>query len=139
MAITDLLFSKETLLGVGGALSVALNGWMAFSRYWISSKASNANDKQQVNMLEWQSKALVEANNKIDQLRDEIEERDETIRQYWKTISETQARLQIIESSQKHLEQQNESLKEQVKELTISNMNMVRELTSLRSSLEVPR
>lgn len=138
MAITDFI-TKDVLIGFGGALSVGLNGWMAFSRYWVSSKASNANDKQQVNMLEWQSKALVEANTKIDQLRDEIEERDETIRQYWKTISETQARLQIIESSQKHLEMQNESLKEQVKDLTISNMNLVKEITELRTSLRVTR
>ncbi|YCI31070.1 hypothetical protein M1E08_09685 [Erwinia sp. PK3-005] len=138
MAITDFI-TKDVLIGFGGALSVGLNGWMAFSRYWVSSKASNANDKQQVNMLEWQSKALVEANAKIDQLRDEIEERDETIRQYWKTISETQARLQIIESSQKHLEMQNESLKEQVKDLTISNMNLVKEITELRTSLRVTR
>ncbi|MDU6413457.1 hypothetical protein [Mixta calida] len=138
MAITDFI-TKDVLIGFGGALSVGLNGWMAFSRYWVSSKASNANDKQQVNMLEWQSKALVEANTKIDQLRDEIEERDETIRQYWKTISETQARLQIIESSQKHLEMQNDSLKEQVKDLTISNMNLVKEITELRTSLRVTR
>lgn len=138
MAITDFI-TKDVLIGFGGALSVGLNGWMAFGRYWVSSKASNANDKQQVNMLEWQSKALVEANTKIDQLRDEIEERDETIRQYWKTISETQARLQIIESSQKHLEMQNESLKGQVKELTISNMNLVKEITELRTSLRVTR
>ncbi|MBS0967710.1 hypothetical protein CYR40_05615 [Chimaeribacter arupi] len=139
MSITELIFTKETLLSVGGALSVGLNGWMAFSRYWISNRARNANDSQQVNMLEWQSKALLEANTKIDQLRDEIEERDETIRQYWKTISETQARLQIIESSQKHLEMQNDSLKEQVRELTISNMNLVKEITDLRTSLGVQR
>ncbi|WP_312465730.1 hypothetical protein [Atlantibacter hermannii] len=139
MAITDLLFSKETLLGVGGALSVGLNGWMAFSRYWISSKASNANDKQQVNMLQFLSDQLREAKIENGSLRNEIEERDETIRQYWKTISETDARLRIIENSQKLLEEQNEGLRQQVRELTTSNMNLVKEITELRSSLRVPR
>ncbi len=28
--------TKETLLGLGGALSVGLNGWMAFGRYWVT-------------------------------------------------------------------------------------------------------
>ena len=139
MAITDLLFSKETLLGVGGALSVGLNGWMAFSRYWISSKAINANDKQQVNMLQFLSDQLREAKIENGSLRDEIEERDETIRQYWKTISETDARLKIIESSQMFLEKQNEALRQQVSELTTSNMNLVKEITQLRTSLRVPR
>lgn len=139
MAITELLFSKETLLGVGGALSVGLNGWMAFSRYWISSKASNANDKQQVNMLQFLSDQLREAKIENGSLRDEIEERDETIRQYWKTISETDARLKIIESSQMFLEKQNEALRQQVSELTTSNMNLVKEITQLRTSLRVPR
>lgn len=138
MAITDLLFSKETLIG-GGALSVGLNGWMAFSRYWISSKASNANDKQQVNMLQFLSDQLREAKIENGSLRDEIEERDETIRQYWKTISETDARLKIIESSQMFLEKQNEALRQQVSELTTSNMNLVKEITQLRTSLRVPR
>jgi chromosome segregation ATPase len=139
MAITELLFSKETLLGVGGALSVGLNGWMAFSRYWISSKAINANDKQQVNMLQFLSDQLREAKIENGSLRDEIEERDETIRQYWKTISETDARLKIIESSQMFLEKQNEALRQQVGELTTSNMNLVKEITQLRTSLRVPR
>ena len=139
MAIPELLFSKETLIGVGGALSVGLNGWMAFSRYWISSKASNANDKQQVNMLQFLSDQLREAKIENGSLRDEIEERDETIRQYWKTISETDARLKIIESSQMFLEKQNEGLRQQVKELTTSNMNLVKEITELRTSLRVPR
>lgn len=139
MAITDLLFSKETLIGVGGALSVGLNGWMAFSRYWISSKASNANDKQQVNMLQFLSDQLREAKIENGSLRDEIEERDETIRQYWKTISETDARLKIIESSQMFLEKQNEGLRQQVSELATSNMNLVKEITQLRTSLRVPR
>lgn len=139
MAITELLFSKETLLGVGGALSVGLNGWMAFSRYWISSKAINANDKQQVNMLQFLSDQLREAKIENGSLRDEIEERDETIRQYWKTISETDARLKIIENSQLFLEKQNEGLRQQVSELTTSNMNLVKEITQLRTSLRVPR
>lgn len=139
MAITELLFSKETLLGVGGALSVGLNGWMAFSRYWISGKAINANDKQQVNMLQFLSDQLREAKIENGSLRDEIEERDETIRQYWKTISETDARLKIIESSQMFLEKQNEDLRQQVSELTTSNMNLVKEITQLRTSLRVPR
>ncbi|MGC0983499.1 hypothetical protein WKH15_03020 [Pantoea agglomerans] len=139
MAITELLFSKETLIGVGGALSVGLNGWMAFSRYWISSKAINANDKQQVNMLQFLSDQLREAKIENGSLRDEIEERDETIRQYWKTISETDARLKIIESSQMFLEKQNEALRQQVSELTTSNMNLVKEITQLRTSLRVPR
>lgn len=134
MAMTDFI-TKDVFIGLGGALSVGLNGWLAFSRYWVSSKASNANDKQQVNMLEWQSKALSDANNQLDQLRDDLKERDETIRQYWKTISETQAMLQIIESSQKHQELQNNSLKEQIKELTISNMNLVKEMNELRTSM----
>ena len=134
MAMTDFI-TKEVFIGFGGALSVGLNGWLAFSRYWISSKASNANDKHQVNMLEWQNKALIDANLKIDQLREDVKDRDEIIRQYWKTISETQARLQILENSQKYQDQQNGSLKDQVKELTISNMNLVKEINEVRLAM----
>ncbi|WP_034912988.1 hypothetical protein [Erwinia sp. 9145] len=132
-------FTKETLLGLGGALSVGLNGWMAFGRYWVSNKARNANDIQQIDMLERQEQYIERLEKTNTELRSDNAAKDETIRQYWKTIADTQARLQIIESSQKHLEEQNEALKHQVSELTSSNMNLVSQIAQLRTSLEVTR
>lgn len=43
--------TQDMLLGLGGFISIALNGWMAFNRYWIANQARNANDTQQVDML----------------------------------------------------------------------------------------
>lgn len=131
--------TKETLLGLGGALSVGVNGWMAFSRYWVSNRAKNANDSAQVNMLEWQNKEKVELKEENQKLRVRLDEKDERLQQYWKTIVDTQAQLQIIESSMKVLEEQNQLLTEQVKELTTSNINLIREVTELRDELRVPR
>ncbi|WP_342753758.1 hypothetical protein AAGQ96_12890 [Pantoea sp. MBD-2R] len=132
-------FSKEILLGLGGALSVGINGWLAFSRYWISNKARNANDNQQIDMLDKQEKYIERLEKTNNELRADNAAKDETIRQYWKTIADTQARLQIIESSQKHLEEQNESLKNQVKELTTSNMNLVSQIAEMRNEMRVSR
>lgn len=132
-------FSKEILLGLGGALSVGINGWLAFSRYWISNRAKNANDNQQIDMLDKQEKYIDRLEKTISELRADNAAKDETIRQYWKTIADTQARLQIIESSQKHLEEQNESLKAQVRELTTSNMNLVSQIAEMRNELRVSR
>ncbi|KAA5932337.1 MULTISPECIES: hypothetical protein [unclassified Pantoea] len=133
------LFSKEILLGLGGALSVGINGWLAFSRYWISNRAKNANDNQQIDMLDKQEKYIERLEKTNSELRADNAAKDETIRQYWKTIADTQARLQIIESSQKHLEEQNESLKAQVRELTTSNMNLVSQIAEMRKELRVSR
>jgi chromosome segregation ATPase len=90
-------------------------------------------------MLERQSKTIdsKEAENKA--LREEIKQRDETIRKYWAEISDTRSTLKIIQASQQHLEQQNALLKEQVKELTASNMELLKQMTELRESLRVPR
>lgn len=132
-------FSKEILLGLGGALSVGINGWLAFSRYWISNRARNANDNQQIDMLDKQEKYIERLEKTNSELRADNVAKDETIRQYWKTIADTQARLQIIESSQKHLEEQNESLKSQVRELTTSNMNLVAQIAEMRNELRVSR
>lgn len=132
-------FSKEILLGLGGALSVGINGWLAFSRYWISNRAKNANDNQQIDMLDKQEKYIERLEKTNAELRADNAAKDETIRQYWKTIADTQARLQIIESSQKHLEEQNESLKAQVRELTTSNMNLVSQIAEMRNELRVSR
>lgn len=127
--------TKETLLGLGGALSVGVNGWMAFSRYWISNRAKNANDSAQVNMLEWQNKEKVELKDENQKLRLRLDEKDERLQQHWKTIVDNQAQLQIIESSMKVLKEQNQLLTEQVKELTQSNINLTREVTQLRDEL----
>lgn len=132
-------FSKEILLGLGGALSVGINGWLAFGRYWISNRAKNANDNQQIDMLDKQEKYIERLERTNSELRADNAAKDETIRQYWKTIADTQARLQIIESSQKHLEEQNESLKSQVRELTTSNMNLVAQIAEMRNELRVSR
>lgn len=123
---------KSAAIGLGAAGSIALNGWLAFGRNWTKTRASNANDIQQIDMLERQEKNIERLEKENQRLRDEN-------REYWKTISDTQARLMIIESSQKHLEEQNESLKQQVAELTQSNMNLVTQISKLRTSLEVPR
>ncbi|MGA7507151.1 MAG: hypothetical protein WBW72_02395 [Erwinia billingiae] len=129
--------TKEFFIGAGGSLAAFIAGVMAFGRYWVSSRAQNANDKSQLNMLQWQMDQLKLSKEENKQLRDEIEERDETIRKYWAEISETKTTLQIIQLSQKHLEEQNTLLKEQVKELTTSNMEMVKQLIELRESLRV--
>ncbi|MBD8241346.1 hypothetical protein [Pantoea agglomerans] len=129
--------TKEFFIGAGGSLAASIAGVMAFGRYWVSSRAQNANDKSQINMLQWQMDQLKLSKEENKQLRDEIEERDETIRKYWAEISETKTTLQIIQLSQKHLEEQNTLLKEQVRELTTSNMEMVKQLIELRESLRV--
>lgn len=131
--------NTDFFIGAGSSLATAMAGGMAFMRYWTSSKASNANDKAQVDMLERQSKEIdsKEAENKS--LREEIKQRDETIRKYWAEISDTRSTLKIIQASQQHLEQQNALLKEQVKELTASNMELLKQMTELRESLRVPR
>jgi len=131
MAI-DLESFKTAAVGIGVAAAAVAHGLMSFGRSWFSNRAQNANDRAQIDMLSHQQQ-------RIKDLEEDNEQKDELIRQYWQTITETQARLKIIESSQKHLEQQNESLKEQVQELTASNMNLIKEITNLRTSLEVPR
>lgn len=133
MAITDFI-TKEALIGFGGALSVGLNGWLAFGRYWISNRARNANDNQQIDMLERQEKYIVRLEKTNEELRADNAAKDETIRQYWKTIADTQATLQIIESSQERLEKENANLKQEVKELTTSNMNLMKSMNEMRES-----
>lgn len=123
---------KTAAVGAGVAAAAIAHGLMSFGRNWFSNRAQNANDRAQVDMLTHQAQ-------RIKDLEEDNEQKDELIRQYWQTISETQARLQIIESSQKHLEEQNESLKEQVKELNTTNTNLISEIVNLRASLGVPR
>ncbi len=129
------LFSKETLSGLGSAIAVCITGFMAFSRYWVNNRANNANDNQHIDMLERQEKYIERLERTNESLRVDNAAKDETIRQHWKALTETQARLQIIETSQKHLEAQNESLKQQVSELTVSNKELISEITKLRASL----
>lgn len=133
MAITDFI-TKEALIGFGGAVSVGLNGWLAFSRYWVSNRARNANDNQQIDMLERQEKYIARLEKTNEELRADNTAKDETIRQYWKTIAETQATLQIIESSQERLERENGLLKQEVKDLTTSNMNLMKSMNEMRES-----
>lgn len=132
-------FSNGFFIGAGSSIATAVAGGMAFLRYWISNRAKNANDTAQVNMLQWQMDELKNTKAENKELRDEIEQRDETIRKYWAEISDTRSTLKIIQLSQKHLEDQNALLKEQVKELTQSNMELVKQITELRESLRVPR
>lgn len=129
--------TKEFFIGAGGSLAASVAGVMAFMRYWTSGRAKNANDISQINMLQWQMDELKRAKDENKELRDEIEERDETIRKYLAEISETKTTLQIIQNSQRHLEEQNTLLKEQVRELTTSNFELVRQITDLRESLRV--
>jgi len=146
MSSLDFIFNKETLATFGLTASVGLNGWMAFSRYWISNKAKNANDSAQVDMLQWQSNEKKELKEENQKLRSEIDQKDEVIREQWKTLVDTQAELKIIKSSLNTLHEQYEAQgeqlqkqNEQIKELTTSNMNLIREVTDLRSDLRVPR
>lgn len=127
---------KEALIGAASTLAAGVSGWVAFGRYWIASRARNANDIQQIDMLERQEQYISRLEQTNQQLREEITVKDGTIREYWRTITDTQARLQIIENSQKFLERQNEALKKQVTELTIANNEMARELKKLRSHFE---
>lgn len=116
----DIETLKAAAVGLVGAGSVALNGWLAFGRYWVRTRANNANDNQQIDMLERQGKYIerLEANNQT--LRDENQE-------CWMTILELKGQLQTIQSSLENMKQQNEDLKEQVSELRISCMNLSRE------------
>ncbi|WP_213993844.1 hypothetical protein [Sodalis sp. dw_96] len=126
-------------VGFGSAVATGAAGLLAFGRQLSSNKALSANDKQQVNMLEWQEKVRESMQTEINALKVDIEEREQTIREYWKTITETQARLQIIESSQDYLKKQNEALSKQVATLTESNQHLAAEVTKLRSALEISR
>ena len=111
-------------VGFGSAVATGVTGILAFGRMLNSNRAENANDTQRINMLEWQSKRLDEQRTEIDELRSDNEKKDETIREYWKTITDLQARLQIIETSQEYLKHQNEELSNQVKLLTESNQRL---------------
>lgn len=135
----DLEITKEFFIGAGSSLAACAAGLVAFSRYWISGKASNANDRSQINMLSFLTEQIKIFKEENKELRDEIEQRDETIRKYWAEISETKTSLRLITESQKHLERQNALLEAQVKELTASNMEMLKQLTELRESLRVTR
>jgi len=116
----DIETLKAAAVGLVGAGSVALNGWLAFGRYWVRTRASNANDNQQIDMLERQSNYIerLEANNQT--LRDENQK-------CWVTIAELKGRLQGIEMSLESMKQQNDELKRQVTELTKACMNLSRE------------
>lgn len=138
--------TKETLLGLGGALAVGVNGWLAFSRYWISSRAKNANDMAQVNMLSERGAERKELKDENEKLRNKLEEKDKLIKEQFRTLVDTQAELKIIKSSLSTLHEQYEAQgkqlleqNEQIKELTKSNINLVREVTELRSELRLPR
>ncbi|WP_313684210.1 hypothetical protein [Pantoea sp.] len=135
----DLDNLKTAGLGLGAALSVGLNGWLAFGRTWVRTKASNANDSQQINMLQFLSDQVKELKTENTHLRDEIEERDQRIREYWKTITETESRLQIVESQLEALKQQNESLREELRELVAASTNMSCELARIKNAERMPR
>ncbi|MGG6193037.1 hypothetical protein ACQV2B_02920 [Pantoea allii] len=135
----DFDITKEFFIGAGSSLAACAAGLVAFSRYWISGKASNANDRSQINMLQFLTDQIKIFKEENKELRDEIEQRDETIRKYWAEISETKTSLRLITESQRHLEKQNAMLEAQVKELTTSNLEMLKQLTEVRESLRVPR
>jgi cell division protein FtsB len=146
MSTLDFIFNKETMATFGLTASVGLNGWMAFSRYWISNRAKNANDMAQVNMLSERGAERKELKDENEKLRDKLEEKDKLIKEQFKTLVDTQAELKIIKSSLSTLHEQYEAQgkqlldqNEQIKELTKSNMNLVREVTELRSELREPR
>ncbi len=126
--------TKETVGGFFTALAAGAGGWITFGRYYMSNRARNANDIQQIAMLERQAQSIERLESLNKQLRLEIAEKDDVIREYWKTITETQARLQIIESSQKHLEAQNEALKREVAVLTESNKKLASEINRFIAS-----
>ncbi|MBE5254533.1 hypothetical protein [Mixta mediterraneensis] len=127
-------FDYETLksagIGLATAGSVALNGWLAFGRYWVKTRASNANDIQQIDMLDRQEKNIERLEVDNQKLRDEN-------RECWLTIADLKGRLQVIEATMKHMERQNEELKQQVADLTAACMNLNRE--NVRSKQEIPR
>ncbi|MGP4141001.1 hypothetical protein [Sodalis praecaptivus] len=122
--------------GFGTAIATGAVGLMAFGRQLSINKTLSANDRQQVNMLEWQEKVRESMQGEINLLKEEIDQKEQVIRDYWKTITETQARLQIIESSQDYLKRQNESLSKQVTTLTESNQQLTAEVVRLRAAVE---
>lgn len=128
-------FTKEFFIGAGTALSSGIAGFMAFSRFWISNKANNANDSQRIDMLERQDKALDRSEEENKYLRGLISQKDEQIRAYFEDLTYANARLQTIEESLRLLKEQNDSLAEKVKDLTKSNQDLTSEITHLRATL----
>ncbi|OON35621.1 hypothetical protein BTJ39_22355 [Izhakiella australiensis] len=134
----DLESYKTAVIGLGSAICAGATGWLAFGRYMMRVRAGNSNDNQQINMLQFLSDQLKEAKSENAHLRDEIEHRDQTIREYWKTISETESRLQIVESQLEALKEQNEALKAEIQELIASSTNMACQLARITNGQEVP-
>lgn len=133
----DFEITKEFFIGAGGSLAACVAGILGFSRYWVSGRAANANDRSQMNMLQFLTDELKSTKAENKELRDEIEQRDETIRKYWAEIGETKTSLLLIQESQRHLEEQNTLLKEQIHELTTSNIELMKQVVELRDSLRV--
>jgi len=116
----DIETLKAAAVGLVGAGSVALNGWLAFGRYWVRTRANNANDNQQIDMLERQEKNIERLEVDNQKLREEN-------RECWLTIADLKGRLQVIEAGMRHMEQQNDDLKKQVAELTTACINLNRD------------
>jgi len=127
--------TKEFLIGAGSSLASAVAGFMAFSRFWVSNKARNANDAQQIDMLDRQERGLDRLEKENSELRSQIKDRDEEIRNYFRELSVSNAKLQIIEQQLQNLKEQNELLSIQVGRLTETNKELASEVAHLRATM----
>ncbi|EPE3189194.1 hypothetical protein ACSHDV_001046 [Cronobacter sakazakii] len=127
--------TKEFFIGAGSSVATALAGAMAFSRYWVSNRARNANDTQQIDMLDRQERGLDRLERENQELRKLLRERDEEIRKYFEELARSNARLEVIENQLFFVKQQNDRLTEEVKNLTESNQSLAAEVTLLRAAL----
>lgn len=127
--------TKEFLIGAGSSLASAAAGIMAFSRFWVSNRAKNANDTQQIDMLDRQERSLDRLERENQQLRAAITERDDQIRKYFEELTFANGKLQIIQEQLNALKEQNERLTEQVRGLTQSNKDLQTEILHMRAAI----
>ncbi|WP_075182894.1 hypothetical protein [Pantoea sp. 1.19] len=130
---------NETLLAAGGAISVAINGWMALNRYWNAMRARNANDSQHVDMLERQQHYIARLESTNQQLREDIALRDGALRDDWKTLSALQARLRLIDNAHTCWDTHHEGSRQQIADLTAAHRRLVEEVAQLRDALAAGR
>jgi len=126
---------EKFFLGLGGAAGYVMAGGMAFSRYWMSNKAKNANDAQHVDMLDRQERSLDRLEKENAQLRGLLDAKDQEVRQYFKELSLSNAKLQMIEQQIHLLKEQNELLSAQVARLTDTNKELASEVAHLRATM----
>lgn len=128
-------FDEKFFLGLSGAGGYVLAFGLAFHRYWMSNRAKNANDAQHVDMLDRQERSLDRLEKENAHLRGLLDAKDQEVRQYFKELSLSNAKLQMIEQQLQLLKEQNEMLSNQVARLTETNKELASEVAHLRATM----